>query len=300
MCFAAQKEIDRLNKLGILDNLLKDKTTNNNIIWATNAYSHLGQNYGPTEQIKVEQLTNGIFQLKSRSEKAHEEQSERTKTHAEVFTPLWIVEKMNDYMDSQWFGQDHAFSGDRVNFPEGKTWQEFVDSPRLEITCGEAPYLVTRYDASNGQEISLLKRAGILDRKLRVVSENTSDPNEWITWALRAYEASYGYEFQGDNLLLARLNVLLTFEDYLSAKFERYPTKKEYQQIVDVIVWNIWQMDGLTGLIPLSEDNDNDRQMDLFAVNDNQHQAKKNITCHIYNWRSKRHEEFNKLKKDLL
>ena len=299
MCFIAQEEIDRLNKIGLINALLKDKTTDDNIIWATNAYANLGVEYERTQLIKIEQLTNGVFKLKSRSEKARVEQSERTKSHAEVFTPIWVVEKMNDFMDSQWFEQECLFSQERALFSKGKTWQDFVDSRRLEITCGEAPYLVTRYDAFNGKEIPLLKRVGILDRKLRIVSENTSDPEEWLDWVLRAYQATYGYEFQGDNLLLARLNLLLTFEDYLQEKFCRLPTKSEYRQIVNIIVWNIWQMDGITGLIPFCDVSESDLQMDLFATNvHDEALEKKNAVCRIYDWRAKRSEEFNKLRKD--
>lgn len=296
MCFIAQKEIDRLNDVGLLTHLLEDKTTNGNIIWATDAYGALGVEYGRNCPIGVKQLTNGVFSLKSRSEKARDEQSERTKSHAEVFTPLWIVKKMNDYIDSQWFGQDSVLSGERVDFPIGKTWQKFVDSRRLEITCGEAPYLVTRYDASSGQGIPLSEREGILDRKLRVVSENTYDPEEWFAWTLRAYQAIYGYEFQGDNLLLARLNLLLTFEEYLQEKFSRWPTNKEYRKVLNVIVWNVWQMDGLTGLIPFSKVPNNDMQLDLFATDIFSDQDSKNVVCRVYDWRAKRSEEFNKLK----
>lgn len=296
MCFIAQKEINRLNNACLLSYLLEDKTSNSNIIWATDAYSSFGAEYGRSCPITVEKLTNGIFNLKSRSEKDQDEQSERTKSHAEVFTPMWVVEKMNDYIDSQWFEREFAFSEENVSFPKGKTWQDFVDSRRLEITCGEAPYLVTRYDASSGREIPLIKRVGILDRKLRVVSENTTEIEEWFCWALRSYQATYGYEFQGDNLLLARLNLLLTFEDYLQEKFGRFPTKKEYRKIVNVIVWNIWQMDGMTGLIPFCESNVDDLQMDLFATVTPNCQDAKKITCRFYDWRAKCSEEFNKLR----
>ena len=92
--------------------------------------------------------------------------------------------------------------------------QSYVDSRRLEITCGEAPYVVSRYDAATGEIIPIRDRIGLLDRKLRVVNENADGDAEWLKWALRALQSSYGYEFQGDNLLIARVNVLITFAEH--------------------------------------------------------------------------------------
>ena len=121
---------------------------------------------------------------------------------------------MNDYLDTEWFGYEGAFDADKVIFPEWKTWQQYVDTRCLEITCGEAPFLVNRYDAATGEEIPLNKRIGILDRKLRVVNENATTEEEWLDWAYNAIAATYGYEYQGDNLLLARMNVVLTFRGF--------------------------------------------------------------------------------------
>lgn len=57
-----------------------------------------------------------------------------------------------------------------------------MDSKRLEITCGEAPYIVSRYDAATGEIIPIERRIGILDRKLRVVNENTETEEDWLFW----------------------------------------------------------------------------------------------------------------------
>lgn len=60
---------------------------------------------------------------------------------------------------------------------EGKTWKDYVKSKRLEVACGEAPYLVSRYDATTACPIPISHRVGILDRKFRVIDENTpSEP----------------------------------------------------------------------------------------------------------------------------
>ena len=92
--------------------------------------------------------------------------------------------------------------------------EKYVDAKRLEISCGEAPYLVSRYDTVTGKEITIEQRIGLLDRKLRVVGENTNTEEEWFKWTKRAYESTYGYEYQGDSLLIARENLLSTLLKY--------------------------------------------------------------------------------------
>lgn len=109
--------------------------------------------------------------------KAEEEQAARTKSKAEVFTPSWVVCYMNNKCDDDWFGRENVFNTlngehweptkEPVYFEKERDWQRYVDSRRLEITCGEAPYLVSRYDAATGEELPIESRIGILDRKLR-------------------------------------------------------------------------------------------------------------------------------------
>ena len=65
--------------------------------------------------------------------------------------------------------------------------------------------------------IPVARRIGILDRKLRVVSENAATEDEWRKYATHAVQSTYGYEYQGDNLLLARVNLLLTYAEHLQA-----------------------------------------------------------------------------------
>ncbi len=56
-------------------------------------------------------------------------------------------------------------------FPEKKKWIDYIDTKYLEITCGEAPFITSRYDAATGEELDEPVRMGVLDRKLRVVNE---------------------------------------------------------------------------------------------------------------------------------
>ena len=301
MIIGIQDEILRINSLGLLDRLLADKTTKANILWATDAYSDMGSDYQRDKEIKAPLITGEHSSIiKNRARKALEQQFERTRQHAEVFTPLWVCAKMNDYADEVWFDKPDVFTKDgkpmeRVEFPKGKSWQRYVDSRRLEITCGEAPYLVSRYDVSTGESIPIERRIGLLDRKLRVVNENAATEDEWLKWTLRAFQSTYGYEFQGDNVLISRVNLLTTFEEYLTARWKRKPTKKEYAEITNIIAWNLWQMDGLTSALPYCKAEDEYRQMSIFdwlGMNENVDAANTQPQCRIMNWLGGRSVEF--------
>lgn len=304
MVINIQDDLLKIHKLGLLDKLLVDKTTKKNIMWATNAYCSLGARYERNEAITPELITGpNASVIKTRARKAMEQQSERTRQHAEVFTPLWICQKMNDYADEVWFGSGEVFFREgrptpEVIFPPKKDWKKYVDSKRLEITCGEAPYLVSRYDVETGEMIPIPKRVGLLDRKLRVVNENAQDEVEWLEWAVRAFQVTYGFEFQGDNVLIARVNLLMTFEEYLQARWEREPTEAEWEKLINIIAWNIWQMDGLSGTIPYGTAEEEFQQMDLFGMLTPAPDAKeenRQPNCRIFNWTGDRSVEFMSL-----
>lgn len=290
-----------LQSLKLLKKLLVDKTTKKNIMWATDAYKGKSGDYERNKEMTEALITGrNADVIKTRARKAMEQQSERTKQHAEVFTPLWIVQKMNDHADEVWFGCPNVFFQDgtpteRVSFPKEKTWQSYVDSRRLEITCGEAPYLVTRYDVETGEAIPIEQRVGILDRKLRVVTENALSESEWLKWAYRALEATYGYEFQGDNVLIARVNLLMTFEEHLRARWNRKPTASEYFQAANIIAWNIWQMDGLAGTIPYCKAEES-KQLSMFEWLELEERIREAADtqphCQIYNWRAREPLEY--------
>ena len=91
---------------------------------------------------------------------------------------------------------------------------------------------------------------GILDRKLRVVNENAESDDDWLKWSWRAVESVYGFEYQGDNLLLARENILYSYIEYYYARFKRQPELTWLRKIAQTISWNIWQMDGIKGVVP--------------------------------------------------
>lgn len=229
----------------LLDILLIDKTTGKNIIWATDSYETISKEFAPKKQIKKELVTGQYGELiQPRAAKPIAEQKQRTRDKAEVFTPIKIVDKMNKLVD---------WSSD-IKVATNENWQDYVSKTILEISCGEAPFIVSRYNptAHTGKLIKLSNRVGFLDRKLRVVSQFCDTPREWLKWAKCAYKASYGYEWQGDNLLIARENLLYTLIDYYEDKFRRKPSLDVLRSFAEIISWNIFQMDGLKYVIPMS------------------------------------------------
>lgn len=266
---------DKISELSpeLLNALLKDHTLSTdeqqvNIFWATDNYADRGEGYQCGDEITIDSITgtNGNI-IVPRAVKSREQQQQRSREMAEVFTPSWICNKQNNLVDNAWFGRDGVFNtevdnsdgthswivnAEPVVFPEGKTWRDYVNENRLEITCGEAPYLVSRYDTVTGEPIPVERRIGMLDRKLRVVGENTETTDEWLKAAQTAYMCIYGYEWQGDNLILAREALFYTFIEYYRAKFGTDPLLESLKQIADIISWNLWQMDGLKGVIPNS------------------------------------------------
>lgn len=270
----------------LLATLLKDHTLSSadnvrNIFWATSDYDYLGNGYGYNDPILPELITgkNGHV-IMPRVLKCKDTQSARVRDMAEVFTPSWVCNAQNNLIDEAWFGRKDVFNteytaddgthswkvnSDKIAFPEGKTWKDYVRDVRLEITCGEAPYIASRYDATTGAVIPVSERIGLLDRKLRVISENTETSGEWLDAAQEAYKSLYAYEWQGDSLLIARESMLASFVEYYRAKFGKDPLVKSVNYIAYIISWNVWQMDGLKGVVPGSCHDNVHTEMSLFG-----------------------------------
>lgn len=216
-----------------IPDLLVDKTTGENIIFAEDEYEGYGLTDHYTEDIMKELIASK--QLNYRVRKSIEHQKSRTKKNAEVFTPSWVCDQMITMCEPP------------------KDWQEFVLSTWLEITCGECPFITSRYDATTGETIPLYERIGVLDRKMHAINKNVDDKREWTKWTERAFKTTYGYEFQGDNLFIARVNVLRCFVDYYRDKWNEIPSKDTILKMINIITWNFWQMDGLKDTIPFTD-----------------------------------------------
>lgn len=235
----------RINMPHILEILLIDRTTSTlktqkNIIWANDNYKNYNTlAYAATAQIKPELITGKRGSLiMPRALKTTELQKKRTKTKAEVFTPTWIVKKQNDFVDRE-------YKTDDLETYTRRKW--------LELTCGEAPYMATRYDMGTGEIIPLGERVGFLDRKLARINREVTDKAEWQRLVELAYKASYGFEWNGDSVLLARENLLYTYRDYYIEKWDEPPIYGLFKDIAIIISYNVFQMDGLTYTIPLTE-----------------------------------------------
>lgn len=121
----------------ILETLLQDRTTGRNIIWADNEYEALGEGYMGDDEITVEKITglsSGV--IKPRIAKEQEHQSKRTKSRAEVFTPSWLCNQMNNDIDAVWFNRRDVFNiednqswrivQEPIIFPKKRLWLAFL------------------------------------------------------------------------------------------------------------------------------------------------------------------------------
>lgn len=254
----------------LLARLLRDWTTGGNILWCTHDYADLGDGYGFGDEITTEKITGEHgMEIRPRVLKTKEEQSERVRGMAEVFTPKWVVKKMVDYLEID------------------------IATRCLELTCGEAPFLVSRYDATTGEPVAIGERVGVLDCKIGMVNDRQLTDDEWLAQVRLAYQTTYGYEWQGDSLLLARENLLYTFVDYYEARYGCKPEVGLMQDIAEIISWNLWQMDGLSYRTP-REDKKEPPQPSLFDEMPVEEPAP---FCIIMDWRKEQTIKVNDIKK---
>lgn len=260
----------------ILEALLVDRTMTavdpehrvHHVRWGTGDYGFAAD--AEIDPVVVSQREKKV--VCPRVDKRLEDQRKRSVSRAEVFTPSWICNKQNNLVDQAWFGrEDGLFNVEAVDsrtggnawqstydpqkqilFPEDRTWEEYVCANRLEVSCGEAPYLTSRYDATTGAPIPVDRRIGFLDRKLRIIYENVgSDRCRWLTMAEKALKSCYGFDWQGDNVLLARENMLYAvLEAYYWWYGEAKIPLKKQRRFAEIISWNIWQMDGIKFVVP--------------------------------------------------
>ena len=258
----------------VLKTLLLDHSTGKNIFWATHDYESLGPEYDYRSEILPELITgeHGMV-IRPRVLKSKEQQSDRVKDMAEVFTPAWVVKKMVDYIvPSQ-------------PSPKGEGTSDFFKLRCLELTCGEAPFLVSRYDATTGAPISVKERVGMLDRKLGMINSQQLNDDDWLAQVRQAFQTTYGYEWQGDSLLLARENLLYTFVDYYEDRFGNKPDVTLIRDFAEIISWNLWQMDGLTYRTPREQKEEPQVQLSLFEEPSAEPPAP---LCVVMDWRKEK------------
>lgn len=280
----------------ILKLLLCDKTSGGSIRWVTDDYSSRGNGFSPSDEILPERIT-GAYEgiVAPRIDKTRSHQTKRTRESAEVFTPSWLCCAQNNQVDDSWFGRSGAIVSNAnsttgwnvtegvVLFDSNHTWQDYVDKRVLEASCGEAPYLVSRYDVTTGEAIPIQRRVGLLDRKLRVVVENTlDDDNAFEHWVVRAYEATYAFDLQGDNVLLARENFLATLDEWCLFRNDHLASRSLRLKVANRIAWNVFQMDGLTLTVPYALRPSSQMSLGLF----NEAPIMEPIPAKVRDWRS--------------
>ena len=142
----------------VREKLLFDHTTRNNIMWCTDNYAFLGAGFQARDSITVDNITSKYPNLiLPRALKSKDTQRDRTRDMAEVFTPSWICNKQNNLIDSAWFGREDVFNieidnadiahswmptSGKIEFPEGKTWQDYVTDI---LSADTIPFPVRHY-----------------------------------------------------------------------------------------------------------------------------------------------------------
>ena len=269
----------------LIDRTKTTKRCIKNIIWANENYIKYDvEKYSPTSEIRIELITgeyNNIIQ--PRALKAADLQKKRTKAIAEVFTPIETLKEQIDEIDKN-------YQNDDLETYTKRTW--------IEITCGEGPYIVTRYNVVTGNFIYLDERVGFLDRKLKRINKECDIKDKWKELVNEAYKATYAFEWNGDSLLLARENLLYTYFDYYYDKWNSEPSLEDIEEIALIISYNIFQMDGLKCIIPLSDLLlEKNEQLNLFNKIEKivkKTPNKKGQYVKIMNWKKNKMEFFKK------
>ena len=80
------------------------------------------------------------------------------------------------------------------------------------------------------------------------------------------------------------------------------PCDAELRKIVNVIVWNLWQMDGISGTVPFGKPKEEYHQFSLFdfVVTDEPEkqdiEEPEEVYCRIYDWRSDKSLTYKSMK----
>ena len=255
----------------VYEQLLADRTTHNKIIWANETHQPLDpERYKATAEVDIQAILDDV--IVPRFAKSKADQQGRTKSNAEVFTPLWVIEKQNDTLDK-----------------EDLDLRTYIEQTWLEVACGEGPYMVTRYHMDSGKQIPLGERTGFVDRKLQRINQEATNIEEWRELVRSAFKSSYGFEKNGDSLLLARENLLCSYWDYHCHKWNDVPSVEEVTVIAKIISYNIFQMDGLTKTVPLS---DRTASQVVKQAAESRKPTNRGIPVQVMNWKTGQMERF--------
>lgn len=134
-------------------------------------------------------------------------------------TPIWIADHQNNIIDHDYF-DDHVFGTisckpwipnmDTIHIDDAK---EYIDSIRVEQSCHESSYIAQPYDGGTGKIIPLYdgigyQHSGIIDRKLRTITEYTNDNITWVNMMIRVLHNTYAYDMESRYVLMTRINTM--------------------------------------------------------------------------------------------
>ena len=96
--------------------------------------------------------------------------------------------------------------------------------------------------------------------------------------------------------MIARINLLMTFGEYFTDRWGHAPRPEQYWSIADIIAWNLFQMDGLTGAVPYPiMEAEKQMVIDGWLISGvTMEEAPK--LCRIRDWRSRHEVEYLSLK----
>ena len=152
--------LENLIDRDVLAVLLLDRTTGNNIIWATDDYSELGEEYEFALPILIDQITNEHGNvIKPRVEKDREAQAQRSKDMAEVFTPSWVCNIQNNLVDKAFIGA--RFNTEQYSPERGHYWEYEGQSKERRFVNSE------QYKEEKRQQNSWHRLSSDSERKFR-------------------------------------------------------------------------------------------------------------------------------------
>lgn len=201
----------------IVKSLVLDKNSGSRIVFGTDIYSSFGEHFGQADTLNASVL-------------------------AEINLQPGINRRyLMDFVSSEQCKAANDAYDDASDISGESGWYEYIETITVEKDCGEAPYTISRYDASTGEIIPIDKRFGVLDRKMMRINNKAASIEGWQELTETAFKSTYGCEQRGDLLVIARINMLMSYVDYYMEKWKCEPELFRLRSIANILCWNFWQ-----------------------------------------------------------
>lgn len=246
----------------VLDTLLRDQTLSgpdpqqyHNIRWLTADYAAQGEGYAADDEMRVACLSGRQAWLVL-------PRALRVPQPADAGLDTWQLNAQLNAEEREWFdghdvfnveNPDHTWSVTRspIQFPRAyHRWRDYILLPHTVAPCGEGELITSRYDLGTQCFLPTLQRIGLLDRKLRIVTERCRESKDWLHAAKAALASIYGYALRGDEVFLCRQAMLYTLIEWYLSAFDRRPQRQTLLLWARIISWNVWQMDASSLCVP--------------------------------------------------